>query len=537
MTRTNAALLLTALLFASCSQQANLPGDSPSPSSPVTEKATGTATVRVFIPSVAPQGLRPQYLPGTTTGLRVRLGIFDQTFPVGAGQAGCEAVTGGVTCTFTLTVPAGEQTLRLDALDAANHVLSTASQTVTVVKGQNNAFNVLLTGVPAAGAGSLGVTSRPDEVTGAAGNLTLDRGGAFSLSVALRDASGQTIINPGLPTFKVCSSNAAFSLTNPTTETPTLTAPEPTGTTQSATLYVPADGNCATTTGPLANVNVSVPAFHLALSVPASVVAGSSAVTSAQLRTALDNVLNLAGRTVAFSTSAGSMSAASATTDATGQASVNLIAPASVTTGTVTASSDGVTANASFTTTAGTADDTTSTVVVSPDAVKVGQTSTVTVTLKDANGNPVNTTPTLSATGGAVIGTPTASGNVFTFPVTAPATPATVVFTARVGSSVVGTGNLAVTPYALLVRDGTTPVAAQYDFTSAAAKTFAVSEQGYAGAFTVQTSNTNVTASLSGGTLTVTPVRAGLTTITVQDAYGQEVTFDVSVTTVSITVY
>jgi len=37
--------------------------------------------------------------------------------------------------------------------------------------------------------------------------------------------------------------------------------------------------------------------------------------------------------------------------------------------------------------------------------------------------------------------------------------------------------------------------------------------------------------------LSVTPVGAGLTTITITDQYGQTVTFDVSVTTVSITVH
>ncbi len=135
------------------------------------------------------------------------------------------------------------------------------------------------------------------------------------------------------------------------------------------------------------------------------------------------------------------------------------------------------------------------------------------------------------------IGTVSASGNIFTFPVTAPTTPGNVTFTAKVGTNTVGTGSLVVNPYALNVIDGTNSVATQYDFTSGAAKTFTVSENAYSGAFTVSTSNTNVTASISGGVLSVTPVNAGLTTVTVRDSSGQSKSFDVSVTTVTITVH
>jgi len=504
-----------------------------------------TATLRVFIPTatVSASSLRPQYLPTTTAGLRVRLPGFDQTYPVGVGAPGCTTVTGGVSCTFTLTVAAGaNQALRIDALDAANHVLSTSTQSVNIIKSQNNAFDVLLTGVAAAGLGSLTPTSRAAEVTASTGSAVLDRGGAFSFGVALRDASGQTILDPGLPSFTVCSSNAAFTVTGAATTTPVVTAPEPTGVAQTATLFIPADGNCSTTAGTLASTTLTVPAFTLAVTVPASIVAGSSAVTSAQLLTARGNPLTVAGRTIAFSTSAGTVSQASAATDATGQASVNVVAPTTITTGTVTASSAGVSSTASFSTTAGTANSTTSTVAVTPDTLLVGASSSVTVTLKDANGNPVTTTPTLTGTNGVTIGAATAAGNVFTFPVTAPASistnPTNITFTAQVGGNTVGTGALIVKANPVAITVGNQPIAPVFDFTSGTTQTFNLNQPGSTGVFTSASSNTGVaTASISGGVLSVTPVGAGLTTITITDQYGQQVTFDVSVTTVSITVH
>ncbi|THF87840.1 hypothetical protein E7T09_00970 [Deinococcus sp. KSM4-11] len=536
-----AVLLVSALLLAGCSSVTPAPtASTPVASTPV----PATATLSVFIPSAS--GFHAQYVPTTTTGLRVRLGTYDKTFPVGAAQPGCTAVTGGVSCTFTLTVSAGaDQTLRLDALDAANHVLSTSTQTVTVVKGQNNAFDVLLTGVAAAGLGSLTPTSRPAEVTAATGSAILDRGGAFSFGVALRDASGQIIVNPGLPTFTVCSTNAAFTVAGAATTTPVVTAPEPTGAAQTTTLFIPADGNCSTTANPLASTALTVPAFTLEASVPATIVAGSSAVTTAQLYTAKHNLLTVAGRTVGFSTSAGSVSAASDVTDSTGQASVNVIAPTTITTGTVTASSAGVSGTASFTTVAGTANATTSTLTVTPDTVFVGGSSTVTVTLKDANGNPVTTAPTLTGTNGVTIGAAmggAAVNNVFTFPVTAPtsitANPTTVVFTAKVGGNTVGTGTLTVNANPVVITVGGQPIPPVFDFSSGGAQTFTLSQPGSTGVFTSASSNPGVaTATITNGVLTVTPIGAGVSTITITDQYGQTVTFDVTVTTVSITVH
>ncbi len=393
MNHKNAALLLSFLLLAACGQV--VPPSATLPTPPVgSTPAQGTAILRVFIPN---KELQPQYLPSTTSGLRVRLGTFDQTFPVGAGAAGCTAVSGGVSCTFTLTVAAGtDLTLRLDALDTANHVLSTASQTVTVVKGQNNAFDVLLTGVAAAGLGSLTPTDRASEVSATTASATLDRGGAFTFGVALRDASGQTIIDPGLPSFKVCSSNAAFTVAGAATSTPVVTAPEPTGTAQTTTLFIPTDGNCSTTAGPLASTTLTVPAFQLAVTVPATIVSGGSAVASAQLLTAQGHPLTVAGRSVQFMPPPNtSVTPNLATTDATGKASVNVIVNRGTfpTSKTLTATSDGVSGTANFNIVAGDADATTSSVVVTPGIVKVGEASSVSVTLKDASGIPVTTRP------------------------------------------------------------------------------------------------------------------------------------------------
>lgn len=544
MNSRHTVLLLSAvLLLASCGQTTSPAAGTPTapvvttpvPAIPV--PATATATLKVFIPTAG--GIQAQYLPSTTTGLRVRLPGFDQTYPVGTGAAGCTAVTGGVNCTFTLTVTSGpNQTLRIDALNVDNRVLSTSTQSVTVVKGQNNAFDVLLTGVPAAGLGTLTPTSRASEVTvTGVSSATLDRGGAFSFGVALRDISNQVIVNPGLPTFTVCSTNPDFTVAGGATTTAVVTAPEPTGgLAQTTTLFIPTDGNCTLTTGlyAFAATTLTVPASHLAVTVPATVVAGSSFVASAQLFTALGNPLTVAGRSVTFN-------GTTVSTNAAGQASTNIVAPGYLGSNNVVVGTEGNVTTVTYQSVAGTVNSRRSTLTVNPNIVKVGASISVTVALYDDYGNPVTTPPTLNAYFmGVVIGAPSVSGNVFTFPVTAPPTPGDVHFDATVDGNTVGTGTLFVSPYPISVTDGTTPIPDQYDFTSSDrdGKAFTLNQPGSnSNAFTVSTSNSNVTTILQGNRLIIFPVSAGLTTVTLTDGYGQATSFDVSVTTVSVFVH
>lgn len=532
----HALLLLTSLLLASCGPS-SLPGTETPPPVAVT---TTRVSVSIKIPAApAPQSLAPQYVPTTTTQLRIRIGGTDQTLPVTPGSSNCVTGTDGTTCTFTLSlnVAAGNGlTLLVDALDSNLTVLSTASKTVDVQLGQDNPLSITLVGV-AAGA-SYAFTDRAGDVTAGA-TTDLDRGGAYAVGVALSDPSGQIIVDPGRPDDLLCSSNPDFTVTAATKGRFTITAPEPTGQDQTATLSVVVGNDCATGTA-LSSGTVRVPAQTLVLDLStSSPVAGSTVLATATLKTARGNPLPLSGRSVTFTTTNGSV-ISPVLTGSAGTATGTVTTSPSVGTGTVTATAGGVSQSASFTSVAGTPTQVTSSMVFAPDTVKVSAQSTLTLTVNDANGNPVSTTPAITAPAGATVTLTGTSGNVFTYTVTAPATPGTYRFSAGVNGTIVGQADLVTTPYPLMVLNGATPLVAgsRYDFTSSAAKTFTVQEAQYSGAFTVTSSNAAVaTASISGGTLTVTPGSGvGISTITVSDANGQSFAFDVSVTAVTLVI-
>ena len=244
-----------------------------------------------------------------------------------------------------------------------------------------------------------------------------------------------------------------------------------------------------------------------------------------------------------FGTTDGSFPGGSltASTDATGMASLNILTGTVSGTGTVIATENGVMVSSSYTSVAGAANTTSSSVVLSPAALKVNGTGSLSVTLKDANNNPVITAPTVTVSGGTTLGAASQSGNVFTYVVTAAAAPETASFTVTSGGNTVGSANLVISAYPLTVSDGAVALTngnSQYDFQNGNAHTFTVAESNYPGAFSVTSSNTAAaSASISGGVLTVTPNgTAGLSTITVTDTFGQSFTFTVSVTTGSLTI-
>lgn len=538
MKRTHTLLLLSALLLAAC-------GQTSAPASPPATVSATRVTVTVHIPRAAdPAALRPQYVPTTTTALRIRIGGTDQTVPVTPGSNNCTTSADGTTCAFTISLSVAAGTgllLTVDALDSSLTVLATASETVTVKLGQDNPLAITLVGVIASA--SYAFTDRAADITTAAGTTDLDRGRSYAVSLALKDPSGQLIVGPGRPNVLLCSSNAAFTLSAASGDGHfTLSAPEPTGADQSSTLSVVQGADCHSGTT-LASGTVTVPAEQISLSLGStSVVAGSPLTATLTLKTARGNPLPVSGRPVAFSTTNGSVTTP-VPTGAAGTASTTVLTSPTVGGGTLTASVDGLSTSANFSTVAGTPTSITSTLVFSPGTVKVQGSSSLTLTLKDANGNPVSgVSPTVTGPAGATI-TPNAAssqGNVFVYDVTAPGSPGTYGFDASVNGTAVGHADLLVQAYSLTVSLGATPIApnGRYDFTSGAAQVFTVQESGYSGAFHLVNSNPAVvTASLTGGALSVTPVgAAGLSTLTVTDDNGQSFSFDVSVTTVTITV-
>lgn len=83
------------------------------------------------------------------------------------------------------------------------------------------------------------------------------------------------------------------------------------------------------------------------------------------------------------------------------------------------------------------------------------------------------------------------------------------------------------------------PSVTTIDFTSTAAQTFSVSEAGYNGSFSAQSSNSSVATVVPidtrNDTFSVTPVAGGTATITVSDTIGDTVTISVTVTGATLT--
>ena len=530
--------LLPALLLGACGQPSSI---NPVPT-PITVGTTSvTLTVNFPAASVATAGIRPQYVPASTAALRVRIGAIDQTLNITTDSTHCTTTVDGTTCSFTLAlnVAAGNNlTLTVDALDNHGTVLSSASKAVNINLGQDNPLSITLTGI--AQSASLVVKSGPGTITSTSTTTTLDLGGTYTVGVALADPSGQTIVDPGRPDELLCSSNAAFVITG-ARGSYTVNAPDPTGSDQSTLLSVKTGADCTTGTT-LGGGMLTVPAETLQVSLSNTApVAGSTIVATATLKSALGQPLMISGRTVTFSTDLGSVPSPTQPTSTAGTVSTNVITSATAGTGHVSASVNGLSKSVTFTSTAGAPSTTTSTVVLSPASVKVGGSAVLTVTLQDVNGNPVMTAPSIADNKGATFALVQVNGNVFTYNVTAPTAPGVDTITASVAGNQVGQTDLTVTPYALVVTDGVASVTpgSQFNFSSATPETYTVSEQGYAGTFSVSASNTYVTVSpvQPSGSFTVTPgSTAGLTTITVTDTNGQNFTFDVAVTTATIAV-
>lgn len=115
-----------------------------------------------------------------------------------------------------------------------------------------------------------------------------------------------------------------------------------------------------------------------------------------------------------------------------------------------------------------------------------------------------------------------------------PAACSSTVVTPRVPTPTLTPTPTPVPPSKTIVPSATTVV-----FTSAAAQTFSVSEAGYNGSFTAQSSNTSVAIVAPSGTqndtFSITPVAGGTVTIAVSDTIGDTITISVTVTGATLT--
>jgi len=257
-----------------------------------------------------------------------------------------------------------------------------------------------------------------------------------------------------------------------------------------------------------------------------SVVGGISTIT-AKILDANGNTRMVGGVTVTFATSAGSLSATSATTDASGVATITLT-PVSTTkpgsTAVVTASAAGLTGQVTISFTSGAVASIS--VSVSKSTIKILETTTVTATVKDANGNTIQgaaVTFSQTITGGLATYTPSlspssgttgADGTVSTT-VTASIESGTLTVTATSAGFSATTGTITISGGEKSTLVGSASASTiKADGASTTALTFKFQDR-FGNDVTVA-SDTTVTLSTTGGTLsaTSTKIAAGTTTST-----------------------
>jgi len=264
------------------------------------------------------------------------------------------------------------------AMDVVTDIETKDSTAGTLIAGQS--INLAAFVTDNSGKGVSGV---PVTFSTYAASTTEVTGGSFTATTVTTDALGvaRTIFT-----------------TSTTQGTQTIKATSP-GLIGSGTTY-----KITTVWGPAARLVVTASPD----SIPA--VGGSSTIT-AMLVDANGNTRKVAGVSVAFGTTAGQLSATSATTGSDGKASVVLSATSTTTAGTtalVTATAAGLTGSVQVSFTTGPIASVS--VSVSPSSIRILEEATVTATVKDANGNPIQgatVTFTITITGGFVTYQPT----------------------------------------------------------------------------------------------------------------------------------
>ena len=143
--------------------------------------------------------------------------VLTDTFDVTSTSAGCTTNASVTTCTEIFTLAPGSYTASVATYDAANgsgNVLSEEQLAgFTVASGVANAIPLTLYGVPK----TIAVSGNAPTVWGSqSGGFTVFGSVAQSLAITAKDADGNTIVGPGLPTWNVtASSGSGFSIVQP----------------------------------------------------------------------------------------------------------------------------------------------------------------------------------------------------------------------------------------------------------------------------------------------------------------------------------
>lgn len=271
---------------------------------------------------------------------------------------------------------------------------------------------------------------------------SLVSGAVSSVVARVTDSGGRPIVGESLTFGFAANASGALFVSTPTATTGSSTQSATTDAFGRATVYYKAGSTSGSDTVEVISSNGVHQSVVITVAGSGATIGGLT-LTSANASIPADGVTTvaltaqvqdtagqpLANQSVAFASTAGTLSAATATTDATGMARVTLRAGTQATTAVVTASTGGFNATVSVQLVAGVPSAANSAITAQPASLPADgvSTSTVTVVLRDANNNPVaNGTPvTLLTTAGTITSANPATTSLgrATFTLQAPAAP------------------------------------------------------------------------------------------------------------------
>src|SRR6266545_3693797 len=289
-------------------------------------------------------------------------------------------------------------------------------------------------------------------ITPSAASIVADGATTSTITVQLEDANGNNLTASGGTVALATSRGTLSAVTNvgDGTYTATLTSGLTAGT---AHITGTLNGSAL---AQAADVTFAAGAAAKFVVTPASTgpVAGNDVTITAQLADVNGNAVSESGHTAAWSKNcgAGSFSSGTSTTNAGGIATVTFTTPATVGSCTVTATEGSFTGTSgSITSIPGAASAATSTIAVSSGTITANgsSTSTVTVRLKDANGNALvssgGTVVISKASGTGTLGATTNNGDgTYTATLASPTAVGSATIGATVNGSAITTGNATV---------------------------------------------------------------------------------------------
>ncbi|PWW06530.1 S-layer family protein, partial [Paenibacillus cellulosilyticus] len=414
----------------------------------------GTSTISATIGgSAITSTATVQFIPGTPSTTTSLVSVDNSMLTAdGASQAtvtvtlkdaqGNEITTGGETVVITAT--SGTVSAVTDKGDGTYTATLTAPTTVgtsTVsAKVGGNAIASTATvqfesGTPSASTSTVAV---------GVGTLTADGTSQTNVTVTLKDGQGNAITT-GVTSVAISATKGTVSAVTDNgngTYTATLTAPTTVG---ASTISATIGGSAIASTATVQFISGTPSTTTSLVSVDNSMLTAdgaSQATVTVTLKDAQGNEITTGGETVVITATSGTVSAVTDKGDGTYTAT--LTAPTIVGTSTVSAKVGGnaIASTASVQFVPGTPSATTSIVAVDNNTLTADGTSqaTVTVTLKDAQGNAITTggeTVVITATSGTVSAVTDKGDGTYTATLTAPTTVGTATLSATVGGNAI----------------------------------------------------------------------------------------------------